>query len=284
MVSFLFWNLQGRSTVNRTNRTRAILESITSLTAAYGVDVQVFAECLMDLPDMLAALNAAGAGSYCLPPSRSVRVRIFTRLAPTAIEDVYNDGVHGRLTIRRLSRTGALPILLAGLHFHDRMRIPTPAGQALAATELARSIATVEDDVGYSRTVLVGDMNMNPFEAGMVGAQAFHGVMSRDLARTVTRLKDRAKYRCFYNPMWAFLGDFFGGPPGSYFYPPALDPTNHFWTLFDQVLVRPDIMDSLARVEILSSDGAHSLTSKRTGRPRKAQLSDHLPIYFELGL
>jgi hypothetical protein len=64
--------------------------------------------------------------------------------------------------------------------------------------------------------------------------------------------------------------------PGTYF--------NQFWAMYDQVLIRPDIMDLLNGVEILASDGEEDLTTQHTGRPRRDKLSDHLPLMFELNL
>ena len=51
--------------------------------------------------------------------------------------------------------------------------------------------------------------------------------------------------------------------------------------MYDQVLLRPEIMDSLRHVEILSDDGIRPLVTPR-GRPRRNEASDHLPLYFEL--
>jgi hypothetical protein len=53
--------------------------------------------------------------------------------------------------------------------------------------------------------------------------------------------------------------------------------------MFDQVLLRPGLIDSLVTLEILDSDGSHSLLA-RDNAPDKDHLSDHLPIIFELDI
>src|ERR1019366_1248793 len=112
----------------------------------------------------------------------------------------------------------------------------------------------------------------------------FHGVMTRRLAETVNhRLSNRADYPCFFNPMWSLFGDGLPEPPGTYFFPDTADPTNHFWSIYDQVLLRPDLMNDLSALQILQSDGQESLVT-REGRPRRQVFSDHLPIYFRLDL
>jgi hypothetical protein len=52
--------------------------------------------------------------------------------------------------------------------------------------------------------------------------------------------------------------------------------------MFDQVLLRPALIDSLATLEILDHDGKYSLLAT-DGTPHK-NLSDHLPIFFELDI
>ena len=47
---------------------------------------------------------------------------------------------------------------------------------------LAQMIAKQEDLVGHKRTILLGDLNVNPFEVGMVGTGGLHAVMSRNVA------------------------------------------------------------------------------------------------------
>jgi hypothetical protein len=59
----------------------------------------------------------------------------------------------------------------------------------------------------------------------------------------------------------------------------------YFWHLFDQVLIRPDLLrffrnESLC---ILTEDGHWSFLSSR-GTPGSAEVSDHLPVLFALDL
>lgn len=137
-----------------------------------------------------------------------------------------------------------------------------------------------EDVVGHQRTVLIGDLNMNPFDKGLVGAQALNAVMTRDLARREERIVANRAYRLFYNPMWGCFGDQTPGPPGTYFYSAS---GGYFWNIFDQVLLRPALMDCLVELRIVDEDGQDSLLTER-GRPRAAELSDHLPLLVRLDI
>lgn len=148
--------------------------------------------------------------------------------------------------------------------------------------ELARRIAQEEDRVGHQRTVLVGDMNMNPFEPGLVSSVGLNAGTSRRIAERVTRTVQGRAYRLFYNPMWGHLGDAKGDTAGSYFHDSA-EHLNYFWNVFDQVLLRPDLAKRFDsnQLGIVKSVGERSLV-RGDARPDATVHSDHLPIVFEL--
>jgi hypothetical protein len=246
----------------------------------HGVDVLMLAECEIDPAEMLAVLNGAGGGTYCFPFSAGSKIRIFTRLPESSLTVAFNDPLE-RLTIRRLDVGDPPGLLLAAVHFPSR-RNWDRHDQTLESTVLATDISRAEDETGHRRTILVGDLNMNPFDPGVVGAQALHAVMTRSLARREKRVVSGRPYWTFYNPMWGCFGDRTDGPPGTYYLPPS-KPGNYFWNIYDQVLLRPTLMDMLEELRILDSDGYDSLLTPR-GRPRKSDVSDHLPILFRLRL
>ena len=174
-------------------------------------------------------------------------------------------------------------ILLSVTHFPSKMNW-RESSQAAECAELSRSIREIEKEIGYSRTVLVGDLNMNPFEEGMVNANGLNGVMARSIAQRKTRTVRERHYPFFYNPMWSLLGDASPGPPGTYYYSSS-EHTAFFWHMFDQVLIRPDLLENFSNndLKILSSDEKISFLSPN-GFPNKKIASDHLPIVFKLML
>jgi hypothetical protein len=283
MAGFLFWNLYGRQRTGRERRAATICSSLTRLVCRHSIDVLVFAECVIQADGLAKALSAAGCGVYHLPPSRGDRLQIWTRLPAHNVIDRFNDRMLGGLTAREIGFPGADNVLLAAVHLRDRSTIAGEPGRALKATAVAAALRKVEADVGHARTILVGDFNMNPYEAGVVGTQALHAVMTRQLAVAAGRYTARKDYPCFYNPMWSCQGDGSPGPPGTYFYRNPEDPANPFWQLLDQVLIRPALLGSFNGVEILDGDGVESFVTD-AGRPRVARYSDHLPLFFSLDL
>jgi hypothetical protein len=125
---------------------------------------------------------------------------------------------------------------------------------------------------------------MNPFEPGVVNANALHGVMTRRIAERNVRVVQGKQYQFFYNPMWGLLGDATPGPPGTY-YKARSEHMCHFWNMFDQVLIRPDLLHLFSNedLEILESNGHTSLLSVQ-GVPDADVASDHLPVFFRLNL
>ncbi len=74
-------------------------------------------------------------------------------------------------------------------------------------------------------------------------------------------------------------------PPGTYYYRTSQHVT-FFWNMFDQVLIRPALLDRFSNdtLEIVESLGDFSLLSPDGGVPDKTKASNHLPILFGLDL
>jgi hypothetical protein len=84
--------------------------------------------------------------------------------------------------------------------------------------------------------------------------------------------------------MWAHFGERPNGPPGTYYLARSAF-LSYYWNIFDQVLVRPELLDSFSddELRILTKAGDTQLLGP-TGRPDKTRVSDHLPILFQLQL
>jgi hypothetical protein len=139
-------------------------------------------------------------------------------------------------------------------------------------------IARLEKQIGHSRTIVIGDFNMNPFEAGLVSSEGFHATMARSIAGRKSRTVLGEVRHFFYNPMWSLLGDCSPGPPGTYFYPSS-PPLAFLWNTYDQVLLRPDLANFFepGDVRVIDSAGSQSLLTS-AGIPNRA-VSDHLPLF-----
>jgi hypothetical protein len=267
MPKFLFWNLGGRE----------IVPLVRLIADTHDVDMIVLAE-LPGLPARAQALLNSGSGEFRLAFGRCRRVHFFTRfddgfLVPLVDTDRYS--------IRRLRLPARQEILVVGAHLPSQMH-STVGDIAQECRLLSGHIRRIEASVGHSRTVLLGDLNLNPFDEGLVQTAGLHAVGSRRTALRRSRVVDECAYSFFYNPMWAHLGDRDGDFAGTYFYKGSGHAT-FFWNIFDHVLLRPDLIQAFShdQVQIITTAGVHKLI-RPNGRPNPTIGSDHLPVLLQL--
>jgi hypothetical protein len=269
-MRFLFWNIKN----NPAGRL------LSGLTEEHNIDVLILAEC-SDEAGILNAINMGTRRTFHLT-WRTHRIVIYTRFPREFAEMLEN--AHDRfLAVGRLKLPGRTEVLLAAIHFPSK-RYMSPSDQKAMSRHIAEEIRRVETRVGHSRTLLVGDLNMNPFEDGMISADGFHAVMTLQLANKEARSVQGNQYPFFYNPMWGLFGDNSEGPPGT-FYRSASSFVEYFWHIFDQVLIRPSLLRAfdLGSLRVLTECRGESFLD-RNGIPDRARGSDHLPILFNLNI
>jgi hypothetical protein len=172
------------------------------------------------------------------------------------------------------------PFTVFAVHLPSQLRGRQDAEGECRA--LAAEVREVESECGHERTVIVGDLNLDPYDAPVVEAGGLHAVMSRRVANRGFRHVRGKRYAYFYNPMWEVLGRGGDLPQGTYFY----DRGGHvvrYWHAFDQVLVRPSLLDRLPPngVDVIHCVGTESLLDGQ-GRPNLHRYSDHLPLLFTI--
>ena len=247
---------------------------IVALCRQHEVDILVLAES--EIPDalMLESLNMGEISQFRLPSNPSERLRFFIKYPHDSLKPIRDDR---GIAIRHLTPPIGIDITLVALHLPSKLHM-SDIDQASHSVQIAQMIQEAEEQIGHTRTLIIGDLNMNPFEAGVIGANALHGVMDKNIARRGSRTVQGRQYGFFYNPMWGKMGDMSQGPPGTYYYSNS-NYVNFFWNMFDQVLMRPDLIDYFAeeRLQILTSINGESLLAT-DGRPQISFGSDHLPV------
>jgi hypothetical protein len=136
---------------------------------------------------------------------------------------------------------------------------------------------------GHARTILTGDLNMNPYEDGMVVSNGLHAVMTREIALRETRTVKFKSNVFFYNPMWRHFGQRPEGHAGTY-YLASPKTRADYWNIYDQVLIRPALLPYFhdEDLEIIHRDFDLNVSLLRRGVPDHDSISDHLPILFRL--
>lgn len=270
MPSFLFWNVNNRE----------VSTTLGQLVSEHPVDVLILAECAMSVAEVLLTLNPTTTAdtvfSFSSSPDPSERIKIFTKFGSSCLVP-FGDGKHH--TARRVKFPSADELLLFAVHLPSRL-MEDKIDLDEYARDVAAEVLQQESTASHSRTIVVGDFNMNPFSRGMISAAAFNAVSLKRIAKQGERnFKGRTR-KYFYNPMWAFFHEEEARSPGTYFHDAPSYESIH-WNIFDQVILRPELIDYLepGSLKIISKCKDKPLTKGVNQRPSP---SDHLPIVFSL--
>lgn len=249
------------------------------------VDILVLAEIGTPVQDLVPLLNegveqAYFTGQERLPESFRRPLLVLARLGEDRVTALL-DGAG--VTVKRVFPIIGPDFTIVAVHLRSKLFQP-PEDQALGVVSINADIEAIEDHVGHRRTLVIGDFNMDPFERGLVSFDCFHAVMSRSTAQQRSRKVEGRERPFFYNPMWNHFGDHPPNPPGS-FLRARSGRTEYFWHSFNQVLLRPDLLDFFEDegLEVLTHIGEQSLV-RRNGRPDPSTGSDHLPLLLELSI
>jgi endonuclease/exonuclease/phosphatase family metal-dependent hydrolase len=273
LLRFAFWNL---------NRKR-LDNLVVDLVKQEQIDILLLAEAPGRAGELVRLLNdgtTPASAAFAAPFVRCDAIVLVMRFLVDFARPIH-ESLDG-FTIQELKLPARPPILLVAAHMPSKLHARVEE-QTFGAEKLANYIDQAESKVSHRRTILVGDFNMNPFEPGMAMAGALNGVMTRSIAERGQRTVGRKQYPFFYNPMWSRFGDANPGPAGTYYH--GKGQLTHFWNMFDQVLIRPELLPYFDsdRLRIVDRIGSTSLTTLR-GTPNSSLASDHLPIVFELNL
>jgi len=268
-LNFLFWNIYNKD----------LSEEIYNIVNAYDIDIIILAEVNINPNLILLKLNHTNSYYYSQNPiSTCEKITIITKFDFKYISPVKDDD---RFTIRKIN----LPllskeILLMSVHL-PAMNI-SEESKSENCNLIKCILETTEILEGNTNSIIVGDFNMNPFDKGIIKANGIHALISSSQAKKVSKVIQGRKYNFFYNPMWSLLGDLNKLASGSYYYP-GTELVSYHWHIFDQVLIRPALIDNFVKdsLHILESDGKKSLLNL-DNTPNKKNYSDHLPIIFSL--
>ncbi|WP_146141396.1 endonuclease/exonuclease/phosphatase family protein [Spirosoma oryzae] len=268
-LNVLFWNVQKKD----------LTTQIVNIAHSRSVDILILAENPVSTVRLVQALNTTGPYYFSNHPlSQCFKLTIITRFDHHFIPPVDESD---RVTIRHVRLSTSVDFLLTGVHLVDK-RSHSADSQNEAATLVADQLRKAEERLGVNRHVVIGDFNMNPFETGMIKANGFHATMSSEVARKGARTVQKQNFPYFYNPTWTLFGDLNKLAAGTYYYAHA-EHVCYEWNVFDQVLIRPALLDNFVKdsLQILETDGSVSLLTRRN-MPDKAKYSDHLPLFFTL--
>ena len=272
LINFLVWNIANNN----------VEQNIINLVSKYNPDIIVLIESKLNVLQFISKINKLSRKNFSHSESTTSNHRITIISKFTDMELSPTQDFNEKITIRKLNIKGYKEIIIGFVHLISKMAFDN-SSRAFEAIRYSNHILNEEVFANHERTIIMGDFNMNPFADGIMSVMAFNAVVSREIARKRTRIVQGQEYKYFYNPMWHFFGDIDKTPLGTFYFP-SPDHVNYSWNIFDQVLVRPDLIDCVKydKLKILDNDGVVSLL--KNGKPDKNSYSDHLPISFTIDL
>ncbi len=257
-----FWN---------THKSKKINEIVSDIICENKIDIMVLAEYEDDSHQLLQSLCQKGIGAEQYMTFGCERIVMFgsiKRIIPASQNKYYS--------IQLIDKK----YILCGMHLPSQVYANHQDRRNIVIDTILQDINELEDEVGCDHTIILGDLNENPYESGCLAADKFHGVPSGDDARKGMRNVMGKTFKMFYNPMWNLFGDF-EYPPGTCYYNGS-SPKNSFWNIYDQVMIRPRLRDQFVEksLKILTETKKDSLVDQYR-HPRR-DISDHLPVVFEI--
>ncbi len=264
---------------------------MVSLCRLHSIDFLILAEAAIHDDELVSALNDGYSSDpqYHHLYTHTHYIKIYTTYLGS-IEEIQLDSEQhpfgGRYTAFSLTFPLAKEVILICLHLPSKLYADKHS-QFGNATYLAQQIKALEEEAEHKKTLVIGDFNMDPFEEGMIAANAFHAIMDENIAKADRgrTLPWSEKNECtyFYNPMWGLMGDTSKGPTGTYFKKMG-GTIDYLWHTFDQVILRPELLDFFSKkdVQILKKAGKTRLLNEKNLIDTK--ISDHLPIMISLAL
>lgn len=273
MLNLLFWNLNKKS----------LSESVGLLAEEKEADIVVLAEMPQSTEEILTRLrqyNSDFMASDQILPQR--RVILYHRSSSAQVQCLHDAKYW---TIYQLDLSDGEPLILVAVHMPAKFRrgLIGLENRLPLFQQLCQHILKEESASGTDRTIVVGDLNQNPFDNEIVHLETLNAVMDPDVATRVSCQRDGQTYKYFYNPMWTAYGRR-QAPMGTYYYQEP-DYVRYYWHVFDQVLLRPDLIPALGdkMPTFITELGDESLI-RDNGRPDNSRFSDHLPIALSLNI
>lgn len=267
-MNFLYWNIAKISNP----------DIIAEIVRDYNIEVLILSEVNVKVTELILKLNTGNEKKFYLqfnPLDEPIILAKYKKDLITPVDDFE------RMSIRQFTHPLGFTFTLAVVHLPSQMYFKE-VDQIQFSTRIAKQILESELKVGHQKTIIVGDFNMNPFAAGIIGSEGMHAIIDKEIVRSKkSRVVVGQERYFFYNPMWKhFVNN--SKAYGTYYYSSAT-PINYFWNIFDQILIRPDLIDHFLDedIQIIVRAKDRSLI-KENGVPDTRIGSDHLPIFFKL--
>lgn len=259
-MTILFWNLKGNS----------VKDWIKACLIENDVDIAIFAEHNgIDFSVLEAELG--GTYRYISTNGGCFRICALTKYGIT----VNLAQEQPRYALYTVSHNH-FDYVFAGVHLQDRRNYDSQTRSA-TIRKLLHDMNEISTAHGCYTNVIIGDFNANPYDEELLGFEAFHSVLFRDIIME----KEHRRYsddthRRLYNPILNFLSEH----PKMYgsFYD-IHGSSTPIWHCLDQMLVSRDLAPLVTNMCYLRAIAQNSLMNHSIPNDN---ISDHLPLLVRL--
>lgn len=265
-MKYIFWN---------TNKKTGINQYLEKLLAVYAPDFLGLAEYNANGEALAKAMMAKGL-EYAYIPGIGSRLDIFYKGKASKVVHCADSRYY---TVKKIPYGRSWQFIVV-VHLPSKLYSDNANGNAEILREILADVAQSRAGGVTNKVVLVGDFNMNPFESPLVEATSLQAISSRAMVqRRQSRVFHGRNREFYYNPMWNFLGDE-KYPVGSYYYK-SPDNAAMYWNTFDQFIVNGELAEDVMveRTKLIDHIDTLQLANEN-GEP---VVSDHFPLYFEIG-
>ena len=261
-MKVLFWNTHNNKEINYI---------LSELIIENNINIVVLAEYKADMSGLIEILSQQGIIMKEYNTVGCDRIKIIGD-----IKDVIPGPQRDRYSLQVINKD----CILCCVHLASQIYTNNEGSRNIKIAQIVIDIQDMEKQNDIENTIIVGDLNINPFDHGCIDAYYFHSLPFYEVANKRSRIVSDQEFKTFYNPMWRFLGDL-NKPYGTYYYNGSR-VDNIFWNIYDQVIIRPALRNRFVddSLKIITETESKSLVDAK-GHPDN-NISDHLPIIFEI--
>lgn len=185
-MNFLFWNLQ---------KDNSFFDVICEMVKENSIGVAMFAEFPNGEQErLLRNLKKVNPSFRYLRSVVPAKVEVFSILPTSELVTIRDEH---RFTVKRyISRSLNRTFNLVLCHLISKTNdSDAESNQAEEVRYVVKAIGELEEAEGNSLTIVCGDLNMNPFEEGMVGSSCFNAVMDKTIAMNLREYQKMCLHR-----------------------------------------------------------------------------------------
>ncbi|WP_373217787.1 hypothetical protein [Ruminococcus sp. 5_1_39BFAA] len=226
LLNILFWNL----------KRNAIEDYIIDCIVENNVDIAVFSEFNgINFINIEKNLGKMYGRILAAQDDRKVTLIAKNTFSVTILQQ------QNRYSIYNV-KTAVKDYLLAAVHLEDRRNYKS-AERIDTIKRLVADIEQTEELLKCNNTIVIGDLNANPYDEELLSKYAFNAVLFKTIIdKSELTNPNSSKRKRFYNPILHYISED-TEMYGSFYH--EKDYMTSYWHCLDQVLVRKSLVNSV---------------------------------------